>query len=203
MDRRQYLKGVSAVSVGLPGCLETGAGAGEPAFEERLVTLASIDRHPTEFGCRISVEMVETEVTPEHTAEVRATMSNAGDREIPLARFPDNVGNIAYHSDSNFGLLGNEADYVLHPNRDWQPERESHCWTPDGSGFNGADMPVVLPPGEELTVEYWLWDVRGTRPCWPTGDYHFGAESWIGERWSGTPQFRWLFTLRVSDPDEG
>lgn len=172
-----------------PTARTTTADVDSELSERRTVSLASIDREPVEYGVSISVDVLEPTITSEHTARVRATLSNDSDSTTPsINLFRDQVVNIG--RDFTYSV---PQVYVLVPPEQWYIDQPNRCWTPNGWGSAGGPE-LRLRPGESVTQEFLLGNAPTSSRCMPPGDYHFGGEWPDPER---STSFRWLFTLSI------
>jgi len=206
MKRRSLLAGLGVGAAGLSGCLGIGSSttstptstdseATDQQFQNRSISLVTIDREPQEHNFALTGEMIEPEVTAEHTATLRLTFTNEGDSEsMNVAGVRDDMPVIA--EDFTYSA---PQEYLLVPPRYAQPDRKESCWkVPHEGAFNGSNAggdPLRLSPGESVSQEYLLWDRKPNTSCMPTGDYHFGSE-WANE---GEP-FKWMITLSIQEP---
>ena len=205
MKRRSLLAGLGAGAVGLSGCLGIGPSttstptsvdseATGQQFQNRAVSLVTIDREPREHNVALTGEITEPEVTAEHTATLRVTFTNEGDSDsMDVAGVRDDMPVIA--EDFTYSA---PQEYLLVPPRYGQPDRKETCWeVPHEAAFNGSTAggePLRLSSGESVNQEYLLWDRKPDTSCMPTGDYHFGSE-WANE---GEP-FKWMLTLSIQE----
>jgi len=190
MRRRAYLAGLAGSVSAFTGCF-SGDQTEQP-FTERTVSLREVNREPTEYDVALSVEILESEVTQEHTAEIELSFVNEGSENV-LFELEDEHNDVS----EDFGV--GSSEYAIVPTvHDVTQERAPGCWgLARDEYFNGSSFPdTTIAPGESASLAFELWDVQANTPCMPTGDYHFGRE--VSRE--GEPDFAWMFTLRIQEP---
>jgi hypothetical protein len=199
MRRRDCLAAFGGVFTGLSGCLASRSSSGGASMPTRTVSLVAIDEEPRAYGIDVSVEVIEPEITAEHTATVSVSFENRGDTESPQL----GLGKLYELSPVTEEYSHSAPDEVLLYGTDipWrQPTRSDSCWATEqagGPGDGGAgEPPTTLDPGATLTREYRVWDSRPETSCLPTGEYRYGFRDT-----QETPPFAWMFTIAVDSPN--
>jgi hypothetical protein len=177
---------------------------------QRTITIASQDTVAEEHDVTIEAEMLETEVTANHTARVKFTITNANS---------DQLVSVGGQGENGCGLfnrsLGWSDDlaglWLVNPTESRNIDRKEDRWVPD----RDADEPwstdmygcVSIDYVETLTNEYLVWDDYRTEQYLQPGEYRFERDVSIKEN-SETPseaeqvaEFTWGFTLSVDRPE--
>ena len=153
----------------------------------RTVALAEADEIPARFDTEATVEVIDPEITPEHTARLRIAVRNAGGKRRTYAFDPKPpMGH--ERSGSGPGTLLLAKSQTLE-------RTDSDCWRPSPVGHGDGRARVELAPGEAVENTLQVWDV-GESECLPLGDYRFSAPY---PRYEGGRDVQnvWSFTLSL------
>lgn len=197
MHRRSYLVGILTVLAGCTGDEGSGRGPTQttttlsalPESVERTVRVGRVDTIPDQYDTAATVEVVEPQVTTEHTARLHMTVQNTGDETREYHFDPQPPMGHERSSEGPGTLLLAEVGT--------QDRGASDCWRPAAGGHGDGIARIELSPDEAIRNTLEVWDV-GDGECLPTGEYTFSA---------GIPRFddrhvetTWSFTLELTNP---
>lgn len=179
-------------------------GAAESGSDERRVSLAGVDDVPAKHAITIDVELLEETVTPDHTARLRVTTTNEGERRrLSVSEGRCNLFNRSGGASETPGL------WLHRPkSREWI-EREGDRWTrnrdadePRGYLMYGCGA-RSYDSGESVASDYLVWDDYREEGYMEPGTYRFGEDVLVRSA-DETPsadtklaEFVWGFDLRV------
>lgn len=129
------------------------------------------------FGIAGHVSVLESSVTPQHTARVRVTLENstAQSRSLTYTRDTCDLNLITgtYQQDEGIHLL------LVSTEQEWDRTDED-CWVPDGRNLNcgipAVDHEITIAPEEPFHWTFRLWaDPKNSLKdvCMPLGTYQF------------------------------
>lgn len=218
MRRREFLRGALGAGVAsLAGCTQVLGGQ-----VQRRITVESVDDHEEEYDLTIDVEMAETRVTPEHTAEVKITATNQNREQYVKLR--DKGCRIFGRANSDSGASDEPSGLWLHlPETSRFIERKGDRWTrdkPQGQGEHMSDLPpniggceriLYSPPSSReqplpsFIRRYWVWDDYQVEGYMSPGTYRFEEPIQIFEERSDSEgekiaDLTWGFSLKVENP---
>ncbi|MDY6765535.1 MAG: hypothetical protein SV377_07650 [Halobacteria archaeon] len=184
MKRRRFLKGAFGAGVAsLAGCTQVLGQV------QRQITVESVDDHEEEYDLSMDVEMVKTDVTPEHTAELKITATNQN-REQYL-RLRDKGCRIFENANTRGGASDPPGLWLHLPETSRFIERKGDKWTrdkPQGQGEHMSDLPpniggcekiLYSPPSSReqplpsFIRRYWVWDDYQVEGYMDPGTYRF------------------------------
>ena len=126
---------------------------------QRRVSLAGADDIEREHDLRIEVEALETTITASHTAKLRVTTTNEGEkRRISIGTGACTLFNRSRGASEQPGL------FLHSPGSDEWIERAGNRWTRDADPSRERAwaavgcVPPVYAEGESVTNEYAVWD---------------------------------------------
>lgn len=212
MNRRRILAVGGTTLFG--GCLtRAGLDASGPKSTEtfgldevqRRMSLANVDEVREKYAVGIDAELSEETVTAAHTARLRVTVANEGEkRKLSAGEGMCNPFNREKGKSENPGLWLHEPE-----DTEWI-ERKGDRWTRDRSPNeqrmfpNYGCLPREYEEGESVTTEYAVWDDYRVVGYMGPGTYRFEEQIRIYapkyDDWKDTlGEFRWGFDLRVED----
>lgn len=211
MQRRRLLV---ALGAGLGGCL--GSTRPRTATEttsvgglDRRVSIVDQDAVPEAHRLRIEAEMLAATITLDHTARLRLTTTNTGQRRA-LSVGAGRCGLL----NRNRGVSDDPTGLVLYrPGKAEHFDRRPGRWERDlpqdrAHGYNGyACQPVTYESGESLSNEYLLFDDYRTAEYLQPDTYHWVVPVEIYDDPNADPgappdtRFSWGFTLAVEELD--
>lgn len=206
MKRRNFLIGVGSTGfAGLAGCLSSPnltSTAKTDSSLQRRVSLASQDSVPEEHELEITVDLLEDNITDDHTAKLLFRATNEGsDRKISLGRgqcHPFNRSRGA--SDEPEGLwlyTEDDADDLDRNGDKWQADK-----SPDRARVSGnfACIPLPYQSDESIEIKYEVWDNYAASGYLDPGTYQWNKHITIEDN-DSEEQVEWSFSLEVSDPN--
>lgn len=181
MNRREYLTGLVGGFAAVSGCLTSTGGSGGGL---RSVSVVGTETK----GIEVDVEMLESMVTKDHTAEVRLTWTNSSSQKTSISIGRESAEPLSSHTIENGDWQGTGLVLV---SPSYTPQKRSEtCWKPeDYFGGDGIEESTMLSSGESFQHEYRLWTAPDKEGCLPTGTYDFGH--------FGDAIPSWRVTLRV------
>jgi hypothetical protein len=194
MYRRAYLTGAltaltGCVGSGTPDRSETTTQPPLPESVNRIIQIGQIDDIPPQYNTEATVEVVESEINPEHTATIHVEVRNTGDK-LRKYIFNPNPPLAKEESDSGPGSLLLARPETL--------SRGTDCWRTSSYQHGDGRSQIELAPGESVQNTLEIWDISDG-PCLPQGKYHFSAN---------LPRFEdsdtvntWSFTLNLQKPE--
>lgn len=200
--RRQALGGAASA---LGACLAGCASFGNASNTRRRVSLERVDEVPSEHDLTITVEPLESSVTPEHTARVRVTTTNEGARrDVSISE------GMCCLFDRSRGASDPPGLWLHRPEVADGIERKGDRWTRDAP----ADQPRGYPaygclahtydPGESVSNDYLVWDDYRVSGYLEPGVYRFAEPVTVSPAGSegrdDGAEFTWGFDLRVGTP---
>jgi hypothetical protein len=186
----------------------------EPTNEtiQRRVSLAGADDIEREHDLRIEVEALETTITASHTAKLRVTTTNEGEkRRISIGTGACTLFNRSRGASEQPGL------FLHSPGSEEWIERAGDRWTRDANPSQERAwaavgcVPPVYAAGESVTNEYAVWDDYRVEGYLVPGTYRFEEPVRIlppSDSTTRTPtqepiaEFDWGFDLTLSDPED-
>ncbi len=157
MQRRSLLSTLGAAGVaGLAGCL----AGGNSGSHQRRVSVADQDSLVDDHAVRIAPEVLEPEITDEHTARVEITTTNEG----PKRALSVDTGDCAPFNRGERGSDDPPGLWLHDPNRAGGIDRDDPRWVRDAPadrnrGFDAYGCSLrVYEPGESVATEYVVWD---------------------------------------------
>lgn len=172
---------------------------------QRIVTVESQDAVPGEHEIEIVVEMLEAEITDDHTARLRVTATNEGaPRGISIGAGGCNPFNRwDGGSDDPPGL------WIFVPDRAASIPRNGDRWSPDLDRLRFPDYGCTwrdYASGESLANEYVVWDDPSVFGYLVPNTYRYERPVSVAplaaerEAHEATAEFTWGFDLRVEGP---
>ena len=204
MRRRAVITGMgTTLTVVTTGCSNQTAGPDDNGIETtqdpdalRSVEIIEHGQAPHEVEADLTADVVESTVTPNHTAKIHISFTNKGEgRDFDFGDLPPFTVTRSMEHDPGTLLLGPKRDYE-------KSGRE--CWRPRSSntgGYNANAKIVTLEQNESITREARLWGDPGNSDrniCLPTGKFRFERKYVFG--FNDSPSFRWGFTISLSAP---
>ena len=202
MRRRTVITGIgTTLTVGSAGCIsQTATPDGTVTTQDpdalRSVEIIEQGEVPHEVEADLTADVVESTVTPNHTAKIHINFTNkGGERDFDFGDLPPFTVTRSKEYDPGTLLLGPKRDYE-------QSGRE--CWRPQSSnagGYNGNVKIISLEQNGSITREARLWGDPGNADqniCLPTGEFRFECKYVFG--FNNSPLFRWGFTISSSTP---
>lgn len=181
MNRREYLRGLVGGFAAISGCLTSTGGSGGGL---RSVSLAGTETE----GIEVDVEILESTVTKDHTAEIRLTWTNSSSQKISVSIGRETAEPLISHTIKNGDWQS--TGLVLVPTSYDPQKRSEDCWKPEDYFGGGGDAEsTTLTSRESFQHEYRLWTDLDKEGCLPTGTYDFGH--------FGESTLLWRVTLRV------
>lgn len=216
MDRRRFCRHVACLSVvGLSGCLtdEPDSSAPSPADRNddaddsetvprpddarRNVAVADVAEIPDDVPLSASLDVRWPWITTDRTAALELEMTNEGSSTVETHPL--------YHKGAS-STAGEPGILVAETTRVQQsdpPSIDGECWedpapSAPSPAFTTENPPTLeLAPEESGSVALVVYDDPSVEGCFPTGEYRFERPSPLARM-----DFRWGFTLRVSDVTE-
>ena len=194
MRRRSYLVGAI---IALTGCVGGGGSDGEststshpplPESVARTVRVIRADTIPEQYKTEATVEVVEPQITTDHTTQLRVTVRNTGDERREYT-FNPNPPMSREESDSGPGTLLLARPLSLN-------RQTSDCWRLASYQHGDGRVHVELAPGEAVQNTLEVWDV-GDGPCLPPGRYRFITNGFRFLDSDDTSS--WSFTLGIEE----
>lgn len=209
MNRRSVLAALVAGGPTLSGCTSRGAPGSDtntssPEHGNRDVSLSSVDDAPTDAPLDPAVEVVQSSVSIDRTAQLRVTVTNSTDRLVwnKHVHIPAFSSFITQEGPQGQKLL------LLQPDEQYDTVG-SGCWRADleewqlNHAYTDVVTDVRYDAGQSGTTAF---DVYGhpenTGPCLAPGDYRIENKYAIAadvDAEEADWEFYWGFTLTVDE----
>lgn len=205
MRRRTVITGVgTALLVGNSGCISQTVRSVANETETmrspdviRSIEITEQGDIPGEIEADLTAEVVEPTVTSDHTATVRITFTNRGEkRDFTFGALPPFTVTESMERNPGILLLDPEVDYEKPRPDCWRPPTSSHA-----AGYNAVAKIVTLGQNESVKREAELWGSPANADqdiCLPTGEFRFERDYEFG--FLDIPPFMWGFTVSLSSP---
>ncbi len=206
MNRRTVLTTLTAGLAGVAGCTQLSSEASTPRrspgdpestpmASPRTVALTSVDSAPNDV---LSVEMVEPEVTTDHPARLRVTLTNTTKQSRMFETGHSRVFSETFSESTDPQLL------LVPPSYSPKPVSPG-CWRVATDPFvvDSGLTRMRLAPGEDDSITLSLWGApSNSGTCLSPGRYRFSQpyRTWPVDS-DDSQQFTWGFALTVENAD--
>ena len=204
MRRRAVITGMgTTLTVVTTGCSNQTAGPDDNGIETtqdpdalRSVEIIEQGEVPHEVEADLTADVVDSTVTPNHTAKIHINFTNNGEeRDFDFGDLPPFTVTRSKEYDPGTLLLEPKGDYEKSGRECWRPQ------SANAGAYNANAKIISLEQSESITREAKLWGDPGNADrniCLPTGEFRFERTYVFG--FNNSPSFRWGFTISLSTP---